>query len=233
MQRLAGVLPGDEMKLGLIGTGKQGQRYLMEKNGGRHIALTSSSRLEGSERDHIWPQVDGVIVACHPAGHKSWCLDAIAHGKAVLCEKPLALNLKDCEEIIDAAKAAKVPFLVAHLDCWASPWLRGDNPGAYCVVTYPEHTRDYSVWLDWAPHALALLAKVGACDARNVLMQAHEPGHTFGLQMIGAMGRLIYERRPAVGVGATPMALAVRSLTLGEADYETNRRIYQALFAEE
>lgn len=214
------------MRLGLIGTGKQGQRYLLEKNGGRHIVRSGSRRipLDG---------LDGVIIATHPAGHKELALECIAAGKAVLIEKPLALNLADCEIIIDAAEKAGVGFLVAHLDCWAAPWLGRGGPSVepYSVITYQKHDRDYSPWLDWAPHGLALLDKVGGCDARNIVLSRTDAEHAWGVRLFSS-GRQIYERRPCI-VSATPMALAVRDLTYRRREYDHNRRVYRALFAEE
>ena len=39
----------------------------------------------------------------HPA-HKQLCLLALEHGKHVLCEKPLTLNLKDAKQVLESAK---------------------------------------------------------------------------------------------------------------------------------
>lgn len=140
------------MRLGLIGSGPQGQRYLLAQNGGRHITVSGS-------RSVALEDVDGVIIATHPAGHKKLTLEAIAAGKPVLIEKPLALSLIDCEAIIDAAEAARVPLEVAHTHLWSRAW-EPPHPVSKvnAVAVYTEHNRDYSAWIDWGPHVLALVA---------------------------------------------------------------------------
>lgn len=210
------------MRLGLIGTGKQGQRYLQEKNGGRHIVVSGSRRipLDG---------VDGVIIATHPAGHKELALECIAAGKAVLIEKPLALNLRDCMDIIDASQKAGVPLNVAHLDCWAWPLPDYPDPNACAVITYAKHDRDYSPWLDWAPHGLALLDKVGACRADNVSLSK---GERSSLTIRSSRtGGTMYTRRDPLDDMPTPMFLAVRGIKTCS-DWDHHRRVYRALFAE-
>lgn len=50
------------------------------------------------------PSVDAVFIATRHHLHKSMALDAIAAGKHVFVEKPLALTTADCEEICEAAE---------------------------------------------------------------------------------------------------------------------------------
>jgi predicted dehydrogenase len=54
------------------------------------------------------PEVDIVYVGTPHALHKANCIEAIAAGKNVLCEKPLAINEKDAAEIVAAAEAKGV-----------------------------------------------------------------------------------------------------------------------------
>lgn len=56
--------------------------------------------------DHVWAdeEVDAVCI-CTPSGlHFPQALAALEHGKHVLVEKPMALNLADCDTLIDSAK---------------------------------------------------------------------------------------------------------------------------------
>lgn len=46
---------------------------------------------------------DVVIVSAPPKAHKAICLEALAAGTHVLCEKPLATSVAEAQEIIDAA----------------------------------------------------------------------------------------------------------------------------------
>jgi hypothetical protein len=219
------------MRLGLIGTGKQGQRYLMEKNGGRHITVSGSRRIPLDD-------VDGVIIATHPAGHKELALEAIAAGKAVLIEKPLALNLADCEEILEAAERAGVACEVAHTHLW-SPDYQTYEVESVCIISYEKHERDYSAWLDWAPHGLALLAD-SMPDANDQgllhsLVVHHDGGHKSNIALcrpgtaIGSYTYPHYAGPPAI----SPIFMMVREFCLGNtSDYNFNRRVYRALFAE-
>lgn len=52
------------------------------------------------------PDIDAVYVATPAALHRRWTLAAIAAGKDVLCEKPLAANAVEAREMITAAEAA-------------------------------------------------------------------------------------------------------------------------------
>ncbi len=58
------------------------------------------------------PGVDAVIIATRHHLHKEMALAAIAAGKHVFVEKPLALTVADCDEICDAASAQGVLLTV-------------------------------------------------------------------------------------------------------------------------
>ncbi len=59
-------------------------------------------------------EVDAVYVATPPHVHKEYTLMAAQAGKPVYCEKPMALNFAECEEMIAACEAAGVPLWVAY-----------------------------------------------------------------------------------------------------------------------
>lgn len=60
------------------------------------------------------PGVDAVYVATPPSSHKHYALMAIAAGKPVYVEKPMAMDVSECEAIIAAGQAAGVPVFVAY-----------------------------------------------------------------------------------------------------------------------
>jgi predicted dehydrogenase len=60
------------------------------------------------------PDIDVIFITSPDAMHRDDVLLALSHGKAVLCEKPLAMNATEAEEMNTAAEAAGVLFGVAQ-----------------------------------------------------------------------------------------------------------------------
>ena len=60
------------------------------------------------------PEVDVVLITSPDAMHRDDTLLALQHGKAVLCEKPLAMNAAEAEEMANAARVAGRLFGVAQ-----------------------------------------------------------------------------------------------------------------------
>lgn len=60
-------------------------------------------------------KVDVVIVASPNYLHKDPVIAAAKHGKHVFCEKPIALNYQDCDEMVKACEANKVTFMAGHV----------------------------------------------------------------------------------------------------------------------
>jgi predicted dehydrogenase len=60
------------------------------------------------------PNVDAVFIVSPDALHLPHVLMAASHGKAVLCEKPLAMNVAEAVEMLRAAEGAKVLLGVAQ-----------------------------------------------------------------------------------------------------------------------
>ena len=60
------------------------------------------------------PEIDLVDITTPNDTHAEIALAAAAAGKAVLCEKPLGMNVPECERMVAAVEAAGVPNLVCH-----------------------------------------------------------------------------------------------------------------------
>ena len=76
-----------------------------------HGIANTTSDLDQALQD---PRVDAVYISSTNEKHHAQALAAIAAGKHVLCEKPLATTLVDAIDIVGAANAAGVMFATNH-----------------------------------------------------------------------------------------------------------------------
>ncbi len=60
------------------------------------------------------PDVDAVYVATPPDAHREYVRLAARHGKPVYVEKPMAMNHRECLDMIDSCRAAGVPLFTAY-----------------------------------------------------------------------------------------------------------------------
>ena len=70
------------------------------------------------------PEVRAVYVASPHRFHVDHVKLAAAHGKHVLVEKPMALTVDDCREMIAVARQAGIKLLVGHSHSYDLPYLR-------------------------------------------------------------------------------------------------------------
>ncbi|MEX2535166.1 MAG: Gfo/Idh/MocA family oxidoreductase [Trueperaceae bacterium] len=128
------------MKVGLIGFGFMGkmhaqayQQLAMTKGKLAELAAVADAHPENARKSlaqlgltetpvytSLAALLDGeevdVIDVCLPTHmHLEVCLAAIAAGKAIFCEKPLALSSEEAFKIAHAAESAGVPFQVGHV----------------------------------------------------------------------------------------------------------------------
>jgi len=59
-------------------------------------------------------EIDAVYIALPNDMHREFTIRAARAGLHVLCEKPMAVTVRDCEAMIRATTAAKVKFMVAY-----------------------------------------------------------------------------------------------------------------------
>lgn len=124
------------LKLGVIGTGAIGQEHIRRCNNvlqGAKVVAVSDINVEGAKAalqrlnidaevhqdgfDVIHsPNVDAVLVTSWDPTHEEFTLAAIAAGKPVFCEKPLAMSAEGCSRVVDAeiqhgARLVQVGFM--------------------------------------------------------------------------------------------------------------------------
>ncbi len=61
------------------------------------------------------PEVEAVFVTTPNACHLQDVLTALSNGKAVLCEKPMAIHADQCRQMVEAARKARLPLGVAQV----------------------------------------------------------------------------------------------------------------------
>ncbi len=69
-------------------------------------------------------EIEMVVLGLPNDLHHQATLDAAAAGKHVVCEKPLALNLRQADEMIQACRAAGVKLMYAEELCFAPKYVR-------------------------------------------------------------------------------------------------------------
>jgi len=129
------------LNLGVIGLGRAFTLMLPTFMADPRIALVAASDPRADARERFAeefgatvyenaealcadPNVKAVYVASPHQFHLAHVKCAARHGKHVLVEKPIALTLEDCREMIAAAKAANVKLLVGHSHSFDLPYLR-------------------------------------------------------------------------------------------------------------
>lgn len=83
------------------------------------------------------PNVDAIYVATPHQMHAAHVAIAAAHGKPVLVEKPIAIRLEECRDMIDAVRRAGVQLVVGHSHSFNAPVLHARKlieSGAYGAV---------------------------------------------------------------------------------------------------
>ena len=121
------------IKWGIIGCGdvcevKSGPGFYKSKNS----ALVSVMRRDGekaadfAKRHNVAhhtnhanevihnPDVDAVYIATPPASHCEYALQVAQAGKPCYVEKPMAMNHRECMQMVEAFKAQNVPLYVAY-----------------------------------------------------------------------------------------------------------------------
>jgi predicted dehydrogenase len=117
-------------RIGIIGLGTIGQRMLANTAGSDDFAAAMGWDPLAGTREEVkqaWPAleiapdaaaiiesgaIDVVYIGCPPAFHKTYVDACLAAGKAMLCEKPLAIDLADAAAMAAAVNASQVPAAV-------------------------------------------------------------------------------------------------------------------------
>lgn len=167
--------------VGVIGTGFGGRVHIPGLSALRNARVVGvASRRPERARDVVaafslprhfasWrelvecPEIQAVTIATPPRFHEEIALAALAAGKAVLCEKPLALNSAQAARMLDAARDAGLPHMVdfefREIPAWRSAKQLIDKGGlgsirhvnvTWIVDSWADPTRPWSWKVDRA-----------------------------------------------------------------------------------
>src|SRR5260370_28791313 len=122
------------VKIGVIGLGRMGRLYarmLASRVSGVHldavaeVSEQAQSQIMGElDVAHAFadayellalPDLDAVVIATPTSTHHDLVIAAAKAGKAIFCEKPLALTLEENRSILQAVASAQVPLQVGFM----------------------------------------------------------------------------------------------------------------------
>jgi len=128
------------------------------------------------------PEVRGVVVASSAVSHYSLSKEILLADKDVLVEKPMALNSKEAEEMLEIAKQRKRILMVGHLLIYHSVVDRlkemvtsGELGKIYYIYTQRVNLgvirQDENALLSFAPHDLSVILYL--LEEQPVIVSAH------------------------------------------------------------
>ena len=123
-------IAAEGIRVGVVGVGYWGSRHmrvLRSTNGvaavvGIDQRYTGRTNARGPDLDGVeyadlteaLDAVDAVVIAAPPSSHATLGLKALAAGKHVLIEKPLATTVTDAQALVEAAETADVVLMPGH-----------------------------------------------------------------------------------------------------------------------
>jgi predicted dehydrogenase len=135
---------------------------------GRYTSIRVTDDLEEVLQD---PRIEAVAIATPTSTHHDIAMRALAAGKHILVEKPLAQSVQEAEEIVDAAAHARKIVMCDHTFCFtpAVQHIREQlAAGALGTIQYVDSVRinlgivqpDTNVFWDLLPHDLSIFDSV-------------------------------------------------------------------------
>lgn len=104
-----GILPARDSKLvAVMSRSEATAERIAKKYGVKRYYTKEGSLLED-------PEVDAVYIATPNNLHAEQCISAAEHGKHVLCEKPLALTIEECESVVESCRRNGVKLQVGFM----------------------------------------------------------------------------------------------------------------------
>ncbi len=182
------------MRVGVIGVGAMGQNHARvyseiaelvaiadpdEKVGGQ-VMNRFTTGYYSSYHDLLKEELDAVSICVPTQYHVPVALEAIEAGLNVLVEKPLAASVPEAQQIVDAAKAAKVVLAVGHVErhnpaigvvkrhVVANQYGDLITISSRRVSSFPPRVRDVGVVMDLGVHDIDIMRYLVASPVDTV-----------------------------------------------------------------
>jgi predicted dehydrogenase len=131
-----------ELHIAVVGVGSLGQHHarILADLQGVHLVGVADPDLKrcreiaekfGTEAyaSHLdLPPVDGVVISAPTRLHRDLAVHFLERGVGVLCEKPMATSLAECDEILAARDKAGASLLAGHIEHF--------NPGVEAITPH-------------------------------------------------------------------------------------------------
>jgi predicted dehydrogenase len=145
-------------------------------------AYPQTKKVENLKPILLDPEVKGIVVASSAVSHYSLSKEILLADKDVLVEKPMALNPKDAEEILEIAEKRGRILMVGHLliyhpvvDRLKEMIASGGLGKIYYIYTQRVNLgvirQDENALLSFAPHDLSVILHL--LDEEPVMVSAH------------------------------------------------------------
>jgi predicted dehydrogenase len=207
-----------DLAIGIVGLGRMGTYHLEtweHVEGAQVVAVAEPDADLATERIGRRPiarfehhrelvtrsDVDAICITAPSAQHANIALDAIAAGKHVLVEKPIATTLEDGLRMAAAARAAGVKLMVGHVERF-NPAVgklaaliaegrigRVFRAHATRVGPMPLRIQDAGVAIDLATHDLDIMQFVLGRDISRVYAEGAQLSHPTQEDMIACLLR--------------------------------------------
>ena len=203
-------------RVALIGLGAMGRNHLRVLSDLEGVELAAicdqdANLLESAERKYSVPayrswdemlghaRLDAAVIAVPTRFHGQAGLAALEQGLHVLIEKPIASNLDEGRQLLDAARRAKKLLAVGHIERF-NPAIRelgrrleaGEIGRIYQLQArrqgpFPARIRDVGVVIDLATHDLDVMHHLAASDVQRLYAETEQRIHTEHEDILNAL----------------------------------------------
>jgi len=126
------------------------------------------------------PEIDVIDISTPTESHHRIALAAAKAGKAILCEKPLAMNVAECADMLQAVKKARITHMICH------------NYRRIPAIALAKHMIDEGILGDRIYHYRARYAQDWIADPQFPLVWRLQSGIA-GLGTLGCIGSHIID----------------------------------------